>query len=50
MKTKKDAIITLPCLIVKGCGGGGWGRVGGGANKLHQGENYRDFLKWGSYF
>ena len=40
MKTKKDAIITLPCLIVKG-----WG-----ANKLHQGENYRDFLKWGSYF
>ena len=45
MKTKKDAIITLPCLIVKGWGGGGWG-----ANKLHQGENYRDFLKWGSYF
>ena len=44
MKTKKDAIITLPCLIVKGWGGG-WG-----ANKLHQGENYRDFLKWGSYF
>ena len=45
MKTKKDVIITLPCLIVKGWGGGGEG----GANKLHQGENYRDFLKWGSY-
>ena len=30
------------CVCV--CVGGGEG--GGGSNKIHQGENYQDFLKW----
>ena len=44
--------ITLLCLIVCVCvcvcGGGGGG--GGGSNKMHQEENYQDFLKWGVVF
>ena len=36
-------LTTLLCLIV---GGGG----GGGLNKMHQGKNYQDFLKWRGHF
>ena len=36
---KMARILTLFCVIV-----GGWGGVG--SNKMQQGGNYQDFLKW----
>ena len=46
ISSKKRGYSSVPNCSVCVCVGGGGGGRGGGSNKIHQGKNYQDFLKW----